>query len=78
MEKILNHPSYDILQHRQEDSRAVYVRGDKNDNTSKHRQEHGHAVYVNCKNEINRITPIINNAFFRISVIRIIRGKKIN
>lgn len=34
------------MQHRHEDSHAVYVRGNKVANNAKHRHGHGHAVYV--------------------------------
>ena len=46
MEKILNLPSWDTVQHRQEDSHTVYVIGNRDKNISKHRQEHRHDVYV--------------------------------
>lgn len=52
MEKILNHPSYDIVQHRQEDCPAVYVRSNRDNNNAKHRQEHGHAVYVGNEEKV--------------------------
>ncbi|MFH1321082.1 MAG: hypothetical protein ABII90_10570 [Bacteroidota bacterium] len=34
------------MQHRQEDSHAVYVGGNRDDNNAIHRQEHRNAVYV--------------------------------
>ncbi|MBU1145668.1 MAG: hypothetical protein KJ971_07465 [Firmicutes bacterium] len=41
-----------IVQHRQEDSHAVYVRGNKDGNNAKHR--HGHAVYVGSDGNSNK------------------------
>jgi hypothetical protein len=38
------------VQHRQEDSQAVYVACNKDGNNAKHRHEHGHAVYVSIDN----------------------------
>ena len=44
------------MQHRQEDSHAVYVRSKIDASNAKHRQEHGHAVYV----EGNKKCGVIN------------------
>jgi len=42
------------VQHRQEDSHAVYVRGNKDGNNAKHRHGHGHAVYVGSNGNSNK------------------------
>ena len=42
------------MQHRQEDSHAVYVRCNIDVINTKHRQEHGHAVYVGGNDNRNK------------------------
>lgn len=42
------------MRHRQEDSHAVYVRGNKDGNDAKHRHGHGHAVYVGSDGNSNK------------------------